>query len=63
MSSRTPYTKEYFLLKGVRDEMISLKKAYGSVGVPQDTWVELEAICKEAAIAFHMAQSREPADA
>ena len=43
------YTKEYFLWKGIWDEMVSLKKSYGAQGVPKDTWDHLEAMCKEAA--------------
>lgn len=45
-----PYTKEYFTWKGVRDEMIALKKAYGEQGVPKDTWKLLEANCKQAVV-------------
>lgn len=46
------YTKEYLLWKGIRDEMIALKKAYGDCGVPKDIWSELESMCKEAKIAL-----------
>ena len=52
------YLKEYFTWKGIRDEMIMLKKAYGERGVPQDTWAELEAMCKQAATDFASASRR-----
>lgn len=54
-----PYTKEYFTWKGVRDEMIALKKAYGDRGVPKDIWEHLEGICKQAVVDMSTAAKRD----